>query len=196
MKSSRGFSLIEVVVALTVLSLISLAVVTALRTFAMTQERLDEVSSRTSEMRTVNRFLNRALVDALPLVRGAASGPHSFLQGNRQELIWAAPFSASSRLGGVMIIRLFIADGSLMMQLLPFNDTQQDMPWEAAESFPVVPQLDDFSLEYFDSQYGRWVAEWNSSLVNPDRIRISIAANGRHWPDMIVRLNDSEETFF
>lgn len=196
MKASRGFSLIEVVVALTVLSLISLAVVTALRTFAMTQERLDDVSSRTSEMRTVNRFLNRALVDALPLVRGAANGPHSFLQGSNQELVWAAPLSASSRLGGVMIIRLFVADGGLMMQMLPFNNTQQDMPWDSVEVFPVVPRLDEFSLEYFDFQYGRWVGEWNSSLINPDRIRISIAANGRHWPDIIVRLNDSEESFF
>lgn len=196
MKSSRGFSLIEVVVALTVLSLISLAVVTALRTFAMTQERLDDVSSRTSEMRTVNRFLNRALVDALPLMRGDAAGSASLLQGSSTELIWAAPFSASSRLGGVMIIRLFAAEGGLKMQLLPFYDAQQDMQWEHAEMFSVVPQLDELTLAYFDAPSGSWVNEWHSFQFNPDRIRISIAANGRYWPDMIVRLNDTEDNFF
>lgn len=191
MKPIRGFTLVEVVVALTILSLISLAVVTALRTFAVTQERLNEVSSRTAEMRTVNRFLNRALVDALPLIRVTSSGSYSLLQGNNHELTWAAPFSASSRLGGVMIIRLYATDGGLMMQMMPYHNAQQPMSWEDTEAFSVVPALDEFALAYFDAATSTWLDEWSGSLENPDRIRISIAASGRYWPDMIVRLNDN-----
>ena len=61
--AARGFTLVEVVVALTILSLIMLATVTGLRTLANTQGTLERVTARIDEVRTVSGFL-RDLMEA------------------------------------------------------------------------------------------------------------------------------------
>ena len=50
---NRGFTLIEVVVALSILSLLMLAVISALRTFGNTQVSLEKLTDRVDQMRTV-----------------------------------------------------------------------------------------------------------------------------------------------
>ena len=54
---SGGFTLIEVVVALTILSLVMLATVTGLRTLANTQVAIERMTSRIDEVRSVSSFL-------------------------------------------------------------------------------------------------------------------------------------------
>ena len=48
----RGFTLVEVMVALTILSLVMLATVTGLRTLANTQVAIERMTSRVDEVRT------------------------------------------------------------------------------------------------------------------------------------------------
>ena len=61
----RGFTLIEMSVALVVLSLIMLATVTALRTLGNTQVAVDRLTLRNDEIRSVSSFLRDALESAI-----------------------------------------------------------------------------------------------------------------------------------
>ena len=72
-KPAAGFTLVEVVVALTILSLIMLATVTALRTLANTQGTLERVTARIDEVRTVSGFL-RDLMEAAVVGEGGSGG--------------------------------------------------------------------------------------------------------------------------
>ena len=69
--ASRGFTLIEVVVSLAILSLVLLGTVTGLRTLGNTQVSLERVTQRADEVRTVSAFL-RDLMEAA--VVGSGSG--------------------------------------------------------------------------------------------------------------------------
>ena len=55
-RPNRGFTLIEVVVSLAILSLVLLGTVTGLRTLGNTQESLERVTDRAEEVRTVRFF--------------------------------------------------------------------------------------------------------------------------------------------
>jgi len=194
-RRSAGFTLVEVVVALTVLSLISLATVTALRTFAVTQQRLGDVSERTADMRISGQFLRRTLSDAMLMTRTSDRGAVSYFSGSQDEMIWVAPFSASRAVGGVMVFKLSVNyHRELVIQIAPYRSPQQAIAWESLAEYVVVQQLNKFSVGYLDGASGEWLDNWSGQLHNPDRVRISIAANGRYWPDNIIRLNESNET--
>ena len=62
---SRGMTLVEVMVATTLFSMIMLATVTALRTFAMTYDRVRQEANKTSQIREGDRFIRQALQDAV-----------------------------------------------------------------------------------------------------------------------------------
>lgn len=196
MKLSRGFTLIEVVVALTILSLISLATVTALRTIAMTKERLEQTSARTTELRVISSFLRRVLVDALPVIDESSVRRDTLLKGSASELIWVAPFSASRRFGGIMLFRLYVHDSSLMLETQPFYGSRHKVTWDSADPFLLVPDLDSIEFSYFQSGAQEWLDSWFGRPGNPDRIRIRVMAGKRYWPDIIVRLNDIENVNF
>ena len=71
MPKSRGFTLIEVIVALGIFSLIMLATVSGYRTLGNTASTIDRMTDRTDELRSVSAFLRDALENA---VVGTESG--------------------------------------------------------------------------------------------------------------------------
>ena len=63
-RGQGGFTLVEVIVSLGILSLIMLATISALRTFGQTQVSLDKMIDRVDEVRTVSGMV-RGAADAL-----------------------------------------------------------------------------------------------------------------------------------
>ena len=57
----QGFTLVELLVVMTLLSLVMLAMGSALRTTAQTEERIDQRLQRADEMRVANGFLREIL---------------------------------------------------------------------------------------------------------------------------------------
>ena len=70
-RGSAGFTLVEVVVALAILSLVMLATITGLRTLANTQVSLVRMTERVDGMRAVSSFLRDTLESAAV---GSSSG--------------------------------------------------------------------------------------------------------------------------
>ena len=70
---SAGFTLVEVMVSITVLSMILLATVTALRTFGNTQSSLQRMTHRVDEVRSVSGFL-RAAIESATIAEDASGG--------------------------------------------------------------------------------------------------------------------------
>ena len=81
----RGFTLVEVVVALAVLSLIMLATVTGLRTLGNTQVAVDRQVDRVSELRAVSSFLRDSFGAA---VTGSGGGGLSLGGGMGQRTVF------------------------------------------------------------------------------------------------------------
>ena len=94
---NRGFTLVEVVVALSILSLVLLATISALRTFGNTQVSVEKLTNRVDEVRTVSGFLRDTLQSAVVgrrrsgLSLGAAPPESSFFRGDAGSFAWKAP---------------------------------------------------------------------------------------------------------
>ncbi|GIR70774.1 MAG: hypothetical protein CM15mP74_20250 [Halieaceae bacterium] len=117
-------TLVEVTVASVIFAMIMLAVVTAMRTFGQSYERLPQTTALTSQKREVDRFLRQALRDALP-----ESG---YFDGAAGWLEWVAPIDRVGSAGGLQHLRLESRGRNLMLHFAPFDrfgDPQDEPDW-------------------------------------------------------------------
>ena len=94
----KGMTLVEVTVATVIFSMIMLATVTALRAFAGTYAKLEEMTARTTQMREADRFLR-------VILRSAINHP-DFFEGGLHTLQWVAPIDRVGSAGGLQHLRL------------------------------------------------------------------------------------------
>jgi len=70
----RGFTLVEVLVATALLSLVMLGLLTAMRSFAQSETRIDERIRIDDDLRVGERFLRTVMATVSPRLRSTAAG--------------------------------------------------------------------------------------------------------------------------
>ncbi len=188
---NAGFTIIEVVVALTILSLMMLAMVTAMRTMGDTQSRLQRVIDRSDEMRLVSRFLRRNISQAAGVQRrkeGERNG--TYFEGTGSELIWVAPISAGTSVGGLNVAKLAISGNDLMLQMQVFTSPEEEPDWDVVKKYILVENAESIVLGYRFNMDADWEEEWSQRNRNPRSVRIMIKKEGRFWPELIIGLDE------
>ncbi|WP_049723715.1 prepilin-type N-terminal cleavage/methylation domain-containing protein [Gilvimarinus polysaccharolyticus] len=192
---TRGFTLIELVVSIAILSLIVLATVTAMRTLANTQARLEQKAEASSQMQLVSNYLRQALSDAKPVTMlelGVPSGVYFY--GNESYLQFVAPLAISGRAGGLWSLRLALQEGQLMAQYQPGLQLAE---WTDSDlSYVLLSDVEEFAVAYRVNAYDDWVADWDGLESRPDsgmpsHVRLQLKVAGRYWPVIIVAMNQS-----
>ena len=194
-QAPRGFTLVEVVVALAVLSLILLATVSALRTFANTQVSLDRMVERVDEVRTISSFLRDMLDGAVTgdnqsggLTLGGGSSELAYFEGDAQSLAWKAPALFGEAYGGTVLMRLAKEDTSLKLywQEPPANIAR--INWNDAASRILLVNVEEFKVDFRAEYSLQWESgEWDAPGA-PALVRLTIKSGGRFWPDLILRV--------
>lgn len=187
MSRARGFTLVEVVVALTILSLVVLATLTALRTLALTQEKLEVRADHSAELRAVSGFLRKTLAEAIPVpmyMFGRSEG--AYFYGGAQELIWAAPMPIPGHSGGLFAMRLARNDRKELS--LQIREGIDFIVWTDETSYLLAENVEAFTLSYRKSRLSEWQSEWNrqAEKAPPGYVKIALKVDGRYWPDIIV----------
>ncbi|MFV0277868.1 MAG: prepilin-type N-terminal cleavage/methylation domain-containing protein [Parahaliea sp.] len=189
----RGFTLVEVVVALAVLSLIMLATVTAVRSFANTQMAMDRMVERIDEVRTVSSFL-RAQVGATVqgqfnegLSLGGDGGGSAYFEGTAGTMVWKASVLFGESFGGTYLLKLVRRGDSLQLLWREPADDNQNLDWSAAYSRQLVQGVQDFSLAFRPDFAGDWVEQWQPGNP-PALVRLHIKTRDRYWPELVMRL--------
>ncbi|MAT91723.1 MAG: hypothetical protein CME59_03910 [Halioglobus sp.] len=200
MKRTRGFTLLEMVVALTLLTMITLATVAAMRTFGNTRAALDEVSWRVENVRSVSEFLRARIAAAMPVQRVGEfdddlddeSGYGAYLRGSDTQLIWVAPLLGGARLGGAYVMRLAQVEDRLELHWHPYLREVEALEWQAGEGRVLVEQLEEFSIGYRAIHHGEWTDQWIGNQRLPVTLRLDIRSAGRHWPELVIPLSGAE----
>lgn len=191
-----GFTLVEVVVALTLVSLIMLALLAALRAFGDAGARLEARSARDDDMRLVSAFLRQALSEPSGkhlrrLPDGSVAG---FFQGDAHALEWLAPMPARYGVGGLHRLRLALRGRELVLQFVPFVPSADSIfDWSAAPAKVLATEVDELAIQYQGLGARRWERTWHEAMVLPARVRLQIAAGGRPWPDLVAAVVAAEE---
>ena len=194
-KFARGFTLVEVIVALGVLSLILLATISALRTFANTQASLDRIIGRVDEVRTVSGFIREMLDGAVTgeggsggLSVGGTGAGLAYFEGSSNWLEWKTPVLFGEAYGGTMIVRIARVDDVLVLMWQDPPPANAPVIWTDKSSRPLLADVEEFQVSFRSEFDGDWQSgDWDAEGA-PALVRLVIKAAGRHWPDLIIRV--------
>lgn len=213
-RSARGFTLVEILVAMSLLSLVMLGMASAMRTMADTESRVDTRLARTDKVRTIERFLlqvlgrvsyqrasslNRAAVPAAGSVQG---GDVLRFEAGADSIAWVGIMPARPGMGGRYFFRLAAEPSGqgqdLVLRHLPWSPEQADLfpDWNSAESETIVRNLTSFSVEAQAERApdaaaqaawtSAWQTGWPVATALPERLRLRIADEAGEWPLLIV----------
>lgn len=180
---ARGMTLVEVMVATTIFSLIMLATVTALRTFAMTYDRVREEAEKTSQVREGDRFIRQALQDAV--------NADGLFEGTPTTLHWVAPVDRAGDAAGLQHLKLAVKGERLFVSFAPLRASTEEPDWgRVAPDFPLIEQIEKLAFFYQAEPLGEWSPRYepvDESLNSlPWAVAIELISAGQQWPPIIV----------
>jgi general secretion pathway protein J len=189
-----GFTLVEMMVALAIMSLIMLATVTALRTLGSTQVSLERVTARNDEIRSVSAFLRDALESAVSgassgggLSVGGGLGANTLFEARPTSLTWKTALLLGESTGGSYVVRVALENREVVLRWQRGDSPGELREWNTAPQRTLVTDVDEFAVAYRRGFGGSWEQEWDRRGA-PDWVRLRIQAGGRFWPDIIMQV--------
>ena len=187
-KSHTGMTLVEVTVASIIFSIIMLALVTAMRTFGQSYDRLQQITDLAAERREVDRFLRQALRNTLP--------QPEYFEGSPQAMRWVAPLDRVGSAGGLQHLSIERTGDQLLVRFAPvdrFADKEDEPQWDVAvEPVALLDNLSNFKASYRKSPDAEWADSSESDESDaeiPWAVKLEIVVQQEVWPPIIVRLD-------
>lgn len=196
----RGFTLVELLIALSLIAIMTVLLFSGLRLGARSWEAVETASERVANLRVARNVIERGLRqtrDAELLVDGIS---RPLFAGEPQAIEWAAPLSGHASIPGLYILRLTLEDAGehprlvltrwlLHPDVLAGGDDYP--PWEplaeagsaadagafdrdvAAGAYGrtvLLPQVETFELAYFGRLEGEQQGDWFEDWLEQPRL--------------------------
>jgi len=195
-----GFTLVELMVVMSLLTLIVVSLGATLRTFAMAEQRIDQRLERADDfrvsisfMRSVLSRISRRTVPALqdPSARSA------LFSGSSNSLAWVGIMPARYGVGGKYYFRLAPEQTdkgmALMLRFAPWADPPVFPDWARAESRVLVGAVESALFTYEDASTEDivWTPDWLIKDKLPQHIRLQIQTLTGPWPMLTFQLGST-----
>lgn len=191
----RGFTLVELLVVMTLLSLVVLALGSALRTMAQTQERLDASLTRTDDLRVTHLFLRdilgRIAAHKKPGLQVQGENPYLFSAG-AGAVSWIGVMPAGYGHGGRHFLQLAVENegsvGALVLRYVPWRDDAILPTWASAPRHVIVKPVTAMQLEFQNAavEPPQWMPVWSSPDALPESVRVTLSGARGTWPAIVV----------
>ena len=215
----RGMTLLEMLVALLLLSALSVGILEALRTGHRTYSMIQRSGRGISDVATAQKLLRRIIESAYPINAAATKSAGGLgLEGGRETLFITAPMSQASGARGLSRYELILksrSDGAndLVLRYGLDRDGAVDGSIRASESDSesevLLERIRNVKYDYLSKpeQDGtgpmrppRWVNNWHEAAL-PMLVRMTVdfdSRDPRRWPVLLVapRLTDDAQCVF
>ena len=202
----RGFTLVEVLVAMVLLSLLMLALTGALRAMGQTEERVEQRVAAADDYRAAVNLLNDVLgqVSARRFPSQQAGTPPQmpFFQATPDALAWVGVMPARYGLGGRHYLRLAVepgegGSGQLVLRYAPWSGAPTFDAWPQAQARVLAAPVQSLALRYQEPASGGWSPVWPPPGVPlntlpstrlPGAVALQIDGAQPAWPPLVVPL--------
>ena len=203
--AQAGFTLLELLVAISIFALLSVMMYGGLNFGVRAWERVGEADTRQSDVQLVQNLLRRAFAEVQPVEIG---GPRRRLrlafEGGRDGVVFVGPMPAYLGPGGHYLIGLEVegagAEKALTLRWEVFREERPDLEFtDAAEREVLLLGVRGLRLRYFGAEDAalspQWRPEWRNVETLPRLIRAEVEfdpGDRRLWPELIVALMTDE----
>ena len=195
---TRGFTLLEMLIALTLMGLLFTALFSAFYTLSRSWDATDSRISQTEDRRLIAEFLRRQLSQAMvvKIMNDKAEKVYAF-EATAERIRYAAPLQPLQHQGGIFLIELSIVSSkmgkALEMRYAPYRpELTWDEAFKTVEPVPIYDQLKDANFAYFgaaaEGKEAEWQDEWQDIPFYPQLVKIDLADAQQVWPLLQIPL--------
>ncbi|MEW8324349.1 MAG: prepilin-type N-terminal cleavage/methylation domain-containing protein [Candidatus Thiodiazotropha taylori] len=195
--TSRGFTLVELLIALVLMSLIMVLLFSGLDLGRRSWHSAAEATTRQSDQRLAFDYLKQSFGGMFNERFDTDDGPLPLFYGDQKLIRWVAPTASQAGLGGASLFRLeLLGEGDdkllLLKRWLFHPEVLQQEPeagrdWRAAlteawqpadqdvdpirySEHPLLPELSDLQLSYYGSLQRGVPDEWHSEWQESEKL--------------------------
>jgi general secretion pathway protein J len=201
-RSDDGFTLLELLVAVTLLALIAVLLVAGLRTSRSALVRVEQ-QSMVASVDSVQHLLRRLLAEAHPIAQNSQLRDERDFVGGQDSALFVSGFAPQGQLQGLYRIELVRERGAapnsgrlLLRQTLHRNPARSAPRATAPSAITTVLLADvgDLRLSYFGRDNREAEPSWRNAWAAvgmPELVGIEVAfglRDPRRWPKLVIAL--------
>jgi general secretion pathway protein J len=195
--ASQGFTLVEVLIALTLLGIMMTLLMSTFRAGAKSWDAGEKIASVTENQFVVHNFLRSYLENARPVVDDFSDEDESefSFQGNGDSVVFVAGLPANQDRGGLWRFALGLEkngrSNDLVVLVEPFFP-ELDEDAELSETLTLLSNVKTFKLSYFGKgevtdQDEDWNDDWEEKTELPSLVKIELQLEEqKQWPEIVV----------
>lgn len=189
MRPQRGFTLLEILVALVVLGLLLAGLAQGVRFGLRARDSQSRVLVTQTDADGIDRLLRRLIEQADPGRATVGAG----MSGTSRAITFVSNLSAAARPTRTTQseIRLAVDAGRLVLRWTPYLHAPRLAPASAPSEDVLLSGIDHLEIAYWGAEKGgphSWRDGWQGGEL-PDLVRIRVifpAGDPRHWPPIVA----------
>lgn len=202
--NQQGFTLLELLIAMSLMTLVMLGLGSSMYTVSQTQTRADARLTQ-MDVQRVNVALLRTLLGNISSELGVKASADAgtrvkFFLGDTQGMQWLGVMPARFGAAGRMFFRLALepsqegAGNDLVLWFEPWNGEKAWPEFSQASRYIVARKVQEFSIAYQSeiSSTRPWLYGWSQSRSLPASIGLNIVTEHGTWPKTVIALYESD----
>lgn len=202
---SHGFTLMEVLISLVLLSLLMLMLTSAISSMGQTEERVEQRVAVADDYRSAVDFLSgvmsRVSARKYRLTQSGSAQDAPFFDAKPDAVAWVGIMPARYGLGGRHYLRLSVEPsaqgGQLVLRYAPWTGAATFADWGSAAGQVLAAPVNTLSLRYQEPASGQWSAAWPPAgmaaadlppTLLPEAIEVLLDGPEPAWPPLVVAL--------
>ncbi len=192
-----GFTLLELIVAITLMGLVLVVLYSGLRLGLNSWDGGEQRAEATNRLRLTQEFLRRQLTQSLAAYHTNDQQQRVVtFTGQADQIEFIAPMLAQLGQGGLYRVRIEAADGRLWIRWRPYLPTDP----EAGEQRETVllEGVSQVEWAYFGVEpdqpesSAQWRTDWSNAEQRPRLVRLNLNLHGEAWPDLVAALPEGK----
>ena len=196
----RGFTLLELLVVMSILTLIMTASFGAVRLGSRSFEAGIKRANETEQLRATADFLRRQFAQLAPIVQNIDVERVISFIGDQEQISFIAPAPQHTENAGLFVYRLTAAgdydDKRLLLAYAPYDPGAEDFAEVIFErSIVLTDGQAEIRFEFYGVNYEREDPAWHEVWVGepatfPKMVRIHLvtASGSANWPDLVFAI--------
>ena len=211
----QGFTLVELIIAIVLMSMMSLILLSSFNQGIRTWEAVELQSRKMAEKRLVWRFLNQTINEAVMITETIDFKRKSMFSGTDNSFEFVAPVAKRAGIGGLSIIHIGLADVEDKKDLvinrwlyhpevikgkvterrwrsLQFSNRLEyhdDIKGSDYGEHLLAENIETLQIEYLSAKKDAdWQTEWTKKKP-PILIKIKIKKNDQWWEDFVFKIS-------